>query len=129
MHNDPGVLVYKRGKVAEAADHFKAALQSNPNDPDLLANLALTEVVQHRFDEACADYRAAIRMKPDSAVLHEALAGALENLGKNDAAIAHLNIAARLSPKTETRVNLARLLFMTHDYRRAMDEYRKVLLG
>ena len=94
---------------------------------DLLANLALTDFVQGRFNEACAGYRAAIRNKPDSAALNEGLANVLKSLGKNGEAIAHLNIALRYSSKTETRLDLAGLLFMTGDFGRAVDQYRKVL--
>jgi tetratricopeptide (TPR) repeat protein len=128
-HNDLGVILATQGKFAAAARHFKAALKSNSNDPDLLANLALTDFVQGRFNEACGGYRAAIRIKPESAVLHENLANSLKSLGKNSEAIGHLQIALRYASKTETRLNLAGLLFMVQNFHPAVDEYRKVLLA
>jgi protein O-mannosyl-transferase len=128
-HNDLGVILARQGRLPDATEHFEAALKSNPNDPDLLANLALTHFVQGRFNEACAAYRAAIRMKPDSPSLHENLANALKNLGKNDEAIAHLDIALRDAPKIETRLSLAGLLYSNQNFRRAVDEYHKVLLA
>jgi tetratricopeptide (TPR) repeat protein len=127
VHNDLGFILANQGKLSAAAEHFRTALQGNPNDPDLLANLALTDFVQGRFNEAAAGYRAAIRIKPDSVALNEGLANVLKSLGKNSEAIGHLNIALRYSSKTETRLDLAGLLFMTGDFRRAVDQFRKVL--
>jgi protein O-mannosyl-transferase len=128
VHNDLGVILVNQGKFSAAAEQFKTALEGMPNDPDLLANLALTDFVLGRLNESCAEYCAALRIKPDSAALHEGLADVLKCLGRNDEAIAHLTIALRISSKTETHANLAELLFMRGDFRRAVDHYRHVLL-
>jgi len=127
VYNDLGVILFSQGKTAEAADYFKKSHELNPADPDSLSNLALTDLLQGRYSEACAEYRAVVRMKPDSAALQENFANALQNLGKNQEAIGHLKIALYLSPKIETQVSLAGLLFMTGDFRNSVIEYRKVL--
>ncbi|HEY1489750.1 MAG TPA: tetratricopeptide repeat protein, partial [Verrucomicrobiae bacterium] len=126
-HNDLGVILARQGKIPAAADQFKAALQSQPNEPEALANLAQCDAVQGRFAEACGEYRQALRLKPDNAALHEGLAGALENLGHAAEATGHLKIALRFAPKSSTRLSLAGLLYQTGDYRAATDQYRQVL--
>ena len=127
VYNDLGAILFSRGKIADAAGCLKTSLELRPNEPDSLSNLALMDLLQGRFQEACDEYRAAIRMKPDSMALHENIANALQNLGKFDEAIGHLKIALRSSPKIQTRVTLAGLLFLTHDFRNSINEYRKVL--
>jgi len=128
VHNDLGVILARRGQFSEAAEEFKAALQSRPDAPDLRANLGMTYIVQGRFTEACAEYAAGLRVRPEVAELHKGLARALQSLGRNREAIAHLNIAVRLGAKNETRLNLAALLFQTGDFQQTIAQYRLVLL-
>jgi Flp pilus assembly protein TadD len=127
VHNDLGVVFVKRGNFAEAADEFKAALQSRPNDPDFLANLGLTYAVEGQPAAACVQYRAAIKLKPTSPQLHERLSEALEQLGDTTEAIDQLKIALRFKSKTETRLNLAGLLYEARDFHHAVDQLRCVL--
>jgi tetratricopeptide (TPR) repeat protein len=126
-HNDLGVILVRQGKIPAAADEFKAALQFQPKALDALANLAQCDVLQGRSTEACDGYREALRSKLDNAVLHEGLAGALQNLGRGPEAIGHLKIALRLAPKNSTRMSLAGLLCQTSDYRSATEQFRQVL--
>jgi Flp pilus assembly protein TadD len=125
--NDLGVILVNHRQFPEAAEYFKAALKFQPNNPDLLANLAMTYFALGRPAEACVEYRAAVKIKPSSPRLHEGLSRALEQLGNNAAAIAHLKIALRMTSKTETRMNLADLLYEAHDYHQAVDQYRLLL--
>ena len=125
--NDLGVVLVKKGKFAEATDHFKASLQSNPNNPDAHSNLGKMFALQGRLDEACVQHRAAIALRPDNPLLHENLAMTLEQLGKDQEAITQLNIALQFTPKIETRLNLAGLHYKTRDFHRAVAQYHRAL--
>jgi tetratricopeptide (TPR) repeat protein len=127
VYNDLGAISFSRGKIAEAAGYFKTSLELMPNEPESLSNLALMDLLQGRYQEAADEYRAAIHLKPDSMALHENMADALQHLGKFDEAIGHLKIALRSSPKIQTRVTIAGLRFLAHDFRNSVNEYRKVL--
>jgi Flp pilus assembly protein TadD len=127
VYNDLGAILFSRGKIAEAAGNFKTSMELNPNEPESLSNLALMDLLQGHYQAAAEEYREAIHMKPDSVALHENMANALQNLGKFDEAIGHLKIALRSSPKIQTRVTIAGLRFLAHDFRGSVSEYRKVL--
>jgi Flp pilus assembly protein TadD len=127
VHNDIGFIDANNGRLAEAATHFEIALQFHPNGPDLLANLGATYASQGRLVEACENYHAAIKIKPASPQLREQLARVLEQLGNNTEAISQTRIALHFTSKTETRLNLAGLLFKEHDFSGAIDQFHRVL--
>jgi Flp pilus assembly protein TadD len=126
-HNDLGVILVRQGKISAAADQFRATLQWQPNAPDALGNLAQCDVLQGRFTDARDEYHKVLRLKFDNAILHEGLANALENLGRESEAVGHLKIALRLAPKNSTRLNLAGLFCQSGDFRSAMEQFRQVL--
>ena len=62
---------------------------------------------QGKLDEAVAEYRAAIRLKPDYAEAHYNLGIALTDQGKLDEAVAEYRAAIRLQPDyAEAHYNL-----------------------
>lgn len=126
-HNDLGVILVRQGNIPAGAEQFKAALQWKANDPDALGNLAQCDTLLGRLTNACAEYRAAIRLKPDSAPLHEGLAVALANQENYAAAVGQFKLAIRLMPKISTRLALADSLIQTHDFRATAEQYREVL--
>ena len=54
--------------------------------------------MKSKHDEAIAEYREAIRLKPDFAEAHNNLGNALQAKGKLDEAIAEYREAIRLKP-------------------------------
>ncbi len=53
---------------------------------------------QKRFDNAIREYREALKLEPGEAYWHSALAGALEQKGDHEEALAELHVARQLAP-------------------------------
>jgi tetratricopeptide (TPR) repeat protein len=61
-------------------------------------NLAVDLQGQGKLEEAVAEYRTAIRIRPDLAEAHISLANALDEQGKDEEAIAEYRAAIRIKP-------------------------------
>ena len=81
---DPGEALIRQGRVTEALDHFRQALKTRPDDPDLLRGMADVLVIQHRYREALPFYRLAAVKAPADQALHEILAGVHTILGEKE---------------------------------------------
>jgi protein O-GlcNAc transferase len=81
-----GIKAYRRGGYHEARQHFEAALQLRPNDPDLLYNLGRTAEMQNKLQEAEELYRQAIVEQPDHAAARQARTQLLWKTGRQDQA-------------------------------------------
>ena len=80
---------------------------SSPTTPIAHTNLGIALRDQGKLDEAIAEYRKAIRLKPDLAEAHHNLGIALASQGKLDEAIAEYRKAIRLKPDVaEAHINL-----------------------
>lgn len=96
------------GQHADAAAHFTASLQSDPQQSAAHYNLgnALRELGQPQ--QAAMSYQAALRLDPNDADSHNNLGNVLREMGKLDEAIACYRTALRLNP----RLHHARLHLM-----------------
>jgi len=75
-HTNYGFSLYRRGRVAEAVDHFEASLRLKPDNVPTLLNLAKVEEDRGRFDAAVARLQAALAIAPGDPTV-------LVNLGTN----------------------------------------------
>src|SRR6185295_12160609 len=94
-----GVQHHRAGRLGQAESRYREVLRSDPEHPDalhLLGQIAL----QARQPQAAADLigRAILR-NPRSAVYRGTLAGALQALGRLDAAIECCRAALELEPR------------------------------
>jgi tetratricopeptide (TPR) repeat protein len=81
---------------------------------------------QGKLDEAIAEYRAAIRLKPEYADARVNLGETLGRPGKLDEAIAEFGEAIRLKPElAEAHCALGHILMRQGDYARALEVFRK----
>jgi len=78
IHNILGVCHFKGQRFAEAAQHFRRAVELNPVSAIDYANLAIN--LQHlgRNDEAMHNYRVALSMDPDIEFAQKGLAELLD---------------------------------------------------
>ena len=84
--------------------------------------------VEGKLDEAIAEYRAAIRIKPDLAEAHSSLGVALAEQGKLDEAIAEYRAAIRMPPDfAETHYFLGKALAVQGKLDEAIDEFRAAI--
>ncbi|MCM3881508.1 MAG: tetratricopeptide repeat protein [Vicinamibacterales bacterium] len=95
LRDDIGVLYMLLERPAEAAVHFDASLQLQPNSAPAHYNLATALSGAGRLDEAVAHYRRALELRPSYALAHNNLAVALLRLGQTQDALQHFRDAAR----------------------------------
>lgn len=102
-----GVIAYQRGQADIAETHIRAALLQEPDNADMLANLALAIKAQGRVEEAVALCRQVLAQRPTLAPAHNNLANLLKMQGALEEAIGHYSEAVRLSPQAaDLRHNL-----------------------
>src|SRR5213594_2835367 len=108
-----GLALARHGKLAEAVEHYEAALRLEPGYVD--ANYAWGNALarQGKLAEAVEHYEAALRVKPDHADAHTNAGSALVRQGKLAEAIAHYEQALKIKPdhvdaRIKLRVALAR---------------------
>ena len=116
------------GKNDEAAAQLKKAITLKPDDADAHNNLGVTYLNKQDLDGAIAEFREALRLKPDT-VAHCNLGLALYGKGDFDGAIAEYREALRLNPAfAPAHYNLGNsLAFFKHDLNGAIAEYRASL--
>ena len=73
---------------------------------------------EKRYHEAIEQYQQALRMEPDSAIVHAALGWAYYNVGMLDAAIAAGEEVMRLEPNNPDVPKLMELLYQERNQRR-----------
>lgn len=109
-HNLGVALAAEPSGVQEAIQHYRAALEIEPNAARTHTDLATALAqIPSRLPEAVAEYRIALRMLPDAPIPHNNLANTLARMpGGFPEAIAEYETALRLAPNyTEARANLA----------------------
>ena len=63
-HNNLATAYIDHGKIEQAQEHYRAALQLKPDYDDAHNNLALLFLMQNKLDEAISEYREAISIAP-----------------------------------------------------------------
>ena len=97
-HYKAGLVWLRSGKPAEAQKEFEAELARFPNDAITLYNLGFVYLQQNHNDEARETFEKAIPADPNHANAQYQLGKMLLDAGEVKPAIAHLEMAARLSP-------------------------------
>jgi protein O-mannosyl-transferase len=110
-HHNLGVALAGEGRFQEAIEQYRAALQIEPDAPNVQTDYGNALARSGRIPEAIAHYRAALLALPDSPITHNDLANALAaSPATMPEAIAEYQIALRLKPEyEEARNNLARV--------------------
>lgn len=141
-----GTRAVRRGDLAAAADHWRAALAGEPGNPRLLRNLALAEERLEHWEQAGArwedlanrwkkDLQAARRQDETAAelrhrlvVAHRHRAAAHEALGDVRAAARALERALHYAPADDAlRLRVAELYLEDDAWGLAIDHLRRVL--
>lgn len=154
IENDLGVAYFSLGKMEEAANHYRKAVEIHPEDPDAHYNLALTLQRLNRFDEAFRQAREAVRCNPHHeparnlaaslekeaaarrpAIVVPKLANADEYFTRGNAladekkfaeAAAHYEEALKLNPDfNDARINLGNALAVQGRLREAVEQFRE----
>jgi tetratricopeptide (TPR) repeat protein len=128
-------------QAARAMMAKRGTVGVRPADPliDGLAELAIGERVHllrgqaayraGRFEEAAAEFRGAIEIKPSAVSGHINLGSTLGHLGDTDGAIAEYRTAIELAPANSTALyNLGALLRQRGELADALDQFRNAAL-
>src|SRR5437870_3351410 len=123
-----GLALARHGKLAEAVEHYEAALRLEPGyvDADYALGNALAR--QGKLAEAIAHYEQALKTKPDHADAHSNMGAALVGQGKLAEAIEHYQQALRAKPDhADAHTNLGEALAQQGKLDEAIEHYRRAL--
>ena len=88
-----------RGNLARAEDACGRALDVNPRDADAFKLRGYAYLLEHRFERAAADFRAALRLKPGDSEDMAGYGQSLSGLGQYEAAAMQFGKALAVSPQ------------------------------
>jgi Tfp pilus assembly protein PilF len=100
-HYDYASALQKEGRLDEAVEQYKLALQFNPKDAKAHTSLAVAFTGQSKFDAAVPHMETALRLEPNNGEFHLVYATLLQRIGHNDEAALHFEAATRLKPNSE----------------------------
>jgi len=113
---------------AEAVAQYDAVLAADPENISALGQRAAARTNLGQFPQARSDLDRLVALVPDNREAHLRLAGVLEQMGENEAAIGHLVRAIELAPtpaeKAQAHVRFADLLRRQGKYRSAGEQYQ-----
>lgn len=93
-----GLLLAEQGKYDEAIERYEKALDKDPEQPNILANMADAYSKAGKDEKARECYEKAIAIKPTDAALHNNLGIVLSGMGKDAEAQEAFKKAAALDP-------------------------------
>ena len=126
--NDLGVGLEQQGRLAEAAEQYRAAAKLEPDRYQGHHNLASTLDRLGRPAEALAEHREAVHISPDTQFLHHALGLALVTAGQSDEALKEFSKAAQLDAHYPwPHVEIAKIYLRRNRDADALDELRAAL--
>src|SRR5215510_12795938 len=99
-YSTEGAQLFKDGKLPQAIDSYKAAINSSPQDPALYVELARIQVWAGKYEEAQANAENALLLNPNNAMAHAVRAWALNwQPGKNGEAMAAIDEALKIDDR------------------------------
>src|SRR2546427_589246 len=123
-----GLALARHGKLAEAVEHYEAALRLEPGYVD--ANYAWGNALarQGKLAEAVAHYEQALPLEPGHVDAHSTRGTALARQGKLAEAIEHYQQALRAKPDhADAHTNLGEALAQQGKLDEAIEHYRRAL--
>jgi protein O-mannosyl-transferase len=109
-----GALTWRQSRVySDPITLYEATLARNPGCYLCLNNLGTLSFQAGELEQATEDFKAALRVKPDSAEAHNNLGNVLVKSGSLSEGIAHYELALKAAPNDVTaRTNLGSALFL-----------------
>ncbi len=97
-HNNLGLGLIAEGRVEEAIEQFRLALENHPYPERPYTNMGHALFLQHHYNEAIRYHNIALDHAPDFFKAHNNLGVALAAEGRFDEAISHYLKAIKLAP-------------------------------
>src|SRR6185437_8410221 len=99
-HFDYGSALQKEGKLDEASEQYKLALQFDPKYAAAHMDLGAALSGQAKFDVAVPHMETAVQLQPNNGDFHLMYANLLQRIGRNDDAAFHFEAGTRLKPNS-----------------------------
>jgi tetratricopeptide (TPR) repeat protein len=96
--NDQETIYLQQGKLEVATDHFRQAIQADPEYPTAYHNLGMAYFIQDDPKRAKEQFQTAITLEPAYASPHYALGRVYDDLGQTEEALRELRQAVELDP-------------------------------
>ncbi len=126
--NNLGVALEQQGRLAEAAEQFRAAVRLAPERYQTHHNFARILDRLDRPVEALVEHRAAVHLAGHEASLHFSLGQALAAAGQTSAALEEFAAAAKLNPNDAwPHVGTAKIFLQQGRAAEAVDELKAAL--
>ena len=123
-----GVAFEQQGRLAEAAEQYRAAAKLEPDRYQGHHNLASALDRLGRSAEALVEHRAAVRISPETEFLHHVLGLSLVTSGNDTEALKEFSEAARLDAHYPwPHVEIAKIYLRQNRAAAALDELRAAL--
>ncbi len=126
---DAGLQLAQQEKYAEAIEEFKKALEKDPEQPNVIGNMADCYAKLDKNQEALELYQKAIAISPSEAALHTNMGVVLSKMGKSAESQEAFKKAAALNPGASaqnyynigaTQVNSGRMAEAAESFRQAI---------
>jgi len=126
IHNNLGVALQKKGRIAEAISHYTEALRLNPNYAQAHNNLGITLRKQGRVAEAIRHFYVAVQVDPTYADPHFSIGNIMEQQGRITEAVRYYINALKLKPDyADAHTNLGYVLLQKGKVREALVYFQK----
>jgi len=127
-HDNLGVLLAHRGRLDEAAAHYREAMRLNPGYPEAYNNYGNVLAQKGMWDEAAAAYAGALHARPSFAAAEKNWGRAMSDAGRLGDAELHFRNALRIQPDyADARYGLANALANSGRLSEAVAEYGAAL--
>jgi len=127
-HMAAGSELARNGKYNLAEVEYRAALKSDPQNPDLMTSLMYALVSEQKWDETVTLGRETVKLDPKNELAHNNLGVALGNKGDMDNAIAEFREAVALKPDfAQAHANLGTALAIKGDGDGSIAEFREAI--
>ena len=122
LYNIIGSVNKQLGKLEEAIDVYKKAIDIKPDYAELHYNIGNALKEQGKLDEAIEAFTKAVSIKPNYTLAYNNMSNVLKEQGKLEEAIEVYNKALSITPDNpETTANLATLLFESRKFEKAAE--------
>lgn len=123
-----GTVLYEQGRITEAADYYRKAIQLKPDWPDAYLNLGIIYLDQQNYKEATKCMLAYVKLKPGSAKAYYSLGVALTRQEKYKDALVYYSQALEIDPTyAEAHHNMGVIYQLLDQYDKAVAHYRAAL--
>jgi len=125
-HSNLGSLLKDQGRMEEAIEYFRQAIQIKTNFSGALVSLGIALASRGQFDEAIKNFRQAIQFDPNNCEALNNLGIALAARGQFDEAIGNFRQAIQIKPNDSDALdNLGTALAAQGRFDEAIQNYRQ----